>query len=97
MQPVDRNIAYLWDMLDAARSASHFISGLTFEDYQRDRKVQLAVERAVEIIGEAARRISEEFRSAHSENTMAQHDSPAQRSGARVWRNPTRAHVASSH
>jgi len=33
----------------------------------RDRKLQLAVERALEIVGEAARRVSEAYRQAHSE------------------------------
>ena len=67
MPPVERDAAYLWDMLDSARSACEFTAGVRFERYQRDRKLQLAVERAVEIIGEAARRVSEEFRRAHPE------------------------------
>ena len=56
MLPVERDSAYLWDMLDSARSACEFTAGVPFDSYQRDRKLQLAVERAVEIIGEAARR-----------------------------------------
>jgi uncharacterized protein with HEPN domain len=67
MLPVERDAAYLWDMLDSARSACEFAAGVRFDTYQRDRKLQLAVERAVEIIGEAARRVSEEFRTAHPE------------------------------
>ena len=62
MLPVERDSAYLWDMLDSARSACEFTAGEPFDTYQRDRKLQLAVERAVEIIGEAARRVSEQFR-----------------------------------
>jgi uncharacterized protein with HEPN domain len=45
-------------MLDAARTALEFTRGTTFHDYDRDRKLQLAVERLVEIIGEAARHVS---------------------------------------
>jgi len=67
MLPDDRDNAYLWDMLDAARSACEFTRGQSFDAYQQDRKSQLAVERAVEIIGEAARKVSEEFRAAHPE------------------------------
>ena len=67
MLPVERDSAYLWDMLDSARSACEFTAGVPFDTYQRDRKLQLAVERAVEIIGEAARRVSEQFRLAHPE------------------------------
>lgn len=67
MPPLERDSAYLWDMLDSARSACEFTAGVHFVAYQRDRKLQLAVERAVEIIGEAARRVSDEFRNAHPE------------------------------
>jgi len=71
MPAVDLDSAYLSDMpgdtLDSARSACEFTAGVRFDAYQRDRKLQMAVERAVEIIGEAARRVSEEFRSAHPE------------------------------
>ena len=63
----DRDIAYIWDMLDNARTADEIIKGMDLQQYLADRKVQLAVERLVEIIGEAARRISEEFRQAHPE------------------------------
>ena len=45
MPAVDRDFAYLWDMLDSARSACEFTAGVRFDAYQRDRKLQLAVER----------------------------------------------------
>jgi uncharacterized protein with HEPN domain len=67
MPPFEKDSAYLWDMLDAARSACEFTAGVDFKTYEADRKLQLAVERAVEIIGEAARRVSEELRLAHPE------------------------------
>jgi len=35
-------------------------------EYLRDRKLQLAVERAVEIVGEAARLVSPAFKAQHS-------------------------------
>ena len=67
MQPDLRDASYIWDMLDNARTADEIIKGMDLQQYLADRKVQLAVERLVEIIGEAARRISEEFRQAHPE------------------------------
>lgn len=67
MQPEERDVAYLWDMLDAARTVREFVAGANFHQYMQDRKLQLAVERAVEIIGEAARRVSEACREAHPE------------------------------
>jgi uncharacterized protein with HEPN domain len=67
MRPEDRDAAYLWDMLDAARTVRQITSGVTFDQYLGDRTLQLAVERAVEIIGEAAGRVSDAFREAHPE------------------------------
>lgn len=54
-------------MLDTARSIRDFTSGETQDDYLNDRKLQLAVERALEIIGEAARLVSPKFRANHPE------------------------------
>jgi len=62
-----RNPAYLWDMLDAASAISTFVAGRTFHDFQTDRMLRNAEERNMEIIGEAANRVSENFQKAHPE------------------------------
>jgi len=67
MQPEQRDAAYLWDMLDACQAICQFTVGLGFEDYAASRQVQFAVERALEIVGEAAHRVSDSFRQAHPE------------------------------
>ena len=67
MEPEDRDSAYLWDMLDAATAVLDFIEGMDFDAYLADRKLQLAVERAFEIMGEAARNISPDFQLKHPE------------------------------
>ena len=67
MRPEDRDTGYLWDMLDAARAIRDFTVGVTLDEYLRDRKLQLAVERAIEIIGEAARLMSPSFKAQHEE------------------------------
>jgi len=67
MLPEDRDAAYLWDILDAATTSLEFISGLSLHDYLKDRKLQLAIEREIEIIGEAARRLSDGFKASHPE------------------------------
>lgn len=67
MRPEDRDAGYLWDMLDAATTVADFMSGVRAADYVRDRKLQLAVERAIEIIGEAARRVSDAVKTSHPE------------------------------
>jgi uncharacterized protein with HEPN domain len=58
---------YLWDMLTAARAVVDFTRGRTLADYASDLLLRSAVERQIEIIGEAARRVSKEFQEAHSE------------------------------
>ena len=67
MQPDQRDVAYLWDMLDAARMVEQLSSGLDFTQYSNDRRTQLAIERSLEIIGEAAGRVSALFRNTHPE------------------------------
>jgi len=67
MQPEERDSAYLWDMLDAAKTIYEFIRGVSFYTYLRDKKEQFAVERGLEIVGEAARRVSETYREVHPE------------------------------
>ena len=67
MSPEARDRAYLWDMLDAAKLIQDFMQNMTFNDYKSDRKLQLAVERLLEIMGEAARRVSDGFKEAHQE------------------------------
>ena len=67
MQPEQRDAAYLWDMLDAARTVEQLTSNQDFTQYSNDRRTQLAVERSLEIIGEAASRVSTSFRNAHPE------------------------------
>lgn len=67
MTPAERDAAYLWDMLQAAREVVTFTTGMSAEEYLADKKTQRAVERALEIVGEAARKVSEEFERAHPE------------------------------
>jgi uncharacterized protein with HEPN domain len=67
MQPDKRDAAYLWDMLDAAQAVEQMSSGLDFIQYSNDRRTQLAIERSLEIIGEAARRVSASFQNSHPE------------------------------
>ncbi len=59
--------ALLWDMLEAARKIQQFVAAKTFHDYSQDEILQSAVERKLEIIGEAARGISQEFQREHPE------------------------------
>ena len=67
MRPDVSDDSYLWDMLDAALAIRQFVTGKTFRDYTSDRLLRGAVERHIEIIGEAAKNISKDFREKHSE------------------------------
>ncbi|MFN0133104.1 MAG: DUF86 domain-containing protein [Phycisphaerales bacterium] len=62
-----RDLAYLRDMLDACDRIGRFVKGKTFDDYHADDLLRSAVERQIEIVGEAARRLTDAFRSAHPE------------------------------
>jgi uncharacterized protein with HEPN domain len=65
--PSEADSAFLWDMLRAARAVGRFIAGRTRESYLADEVLQAAVERKIEIIGEAARKVSTAFQAAHPE------------------------------
>lgn len=61
----ESDAALLWDLLRAAREVESFVDHVTEQDYLNDLMRQRAVERCIEIIGEAARGLSEAFREAH--------------------------------
>lgn len=62
MSPDDRDLGYVWDMHDAACQVKDYSKGKSFEDYRQDKKLRLATERLLEIIGQAAKEISEKFK-----------------------------------
>ena len=62
-----RDAAYLWDIIETATAVNEFTAGVLPHAYLADRKLQMAIERAVEIIGEAARRVSDSFKADHPE------------------------------
>jgi uncharacterized protein with HEPN domain len=54
-------------MLEAARRAVDFSAGLTYDNFLKDIKTQDAVIRNIEIIGEAAKNVSEKTRGNYPE------------------------------
>ena len=62
-----RNQAALLDMVGAMNAITEFVQGKTWEDYLADLLLRSAVERQLEILGEAANRLSSSFRVAHPE------------------------------
>ncbi len=55
------------DILLAAQDVQQFTVGMSYEDFLNDRMVQAAVLQRITMMGEAAKRLSEEFRSSHRE------------------------------
>ncbi len=62
MRPDERDAACLWDMLQAARAVREFTEGVSLDSYKTDLKLRSAVERQLQILGDAARRVSEPLR-----------------------------------
>jgi uncharacterized protein with HEPN domain len=65
MQSNNRDVASIWDMTQAIQYIQAFTNDLTFDEYLNDVRTISAVERQFEVLGEAARRISDEFRQTH--------------------------------
>ncbi len=67
MRPEERDRAYLWDMLQAARDVLEFTNNQDLHSFVADRRTRFAVERQLLVIGEAAFHVSETFRKQHPE------------------------------
>ena len=62
-----RDLTYLVDILEAARLVQTFVTGVDKETFFDDLMRQSAVARQIEIIGEASKRLSAEFRARHAD------------------------------
>ncbi len=58
MPPEARDAAHLWDMLTAAQEARDIVEGIDLDDFLADRLRLRALERTLELVGEAARRVT---------------------------------------
>lgn len=58
---------YFGHMLDTAAKACQMVRGLDREDYNSDETLRLALTHLVQVIGEAAQRVSPEGRAGHPE------------------------------
>jgi uncharacterized protein with HEPN domain len=65
MQPDSRDMALLWDIVTAAREIEQFVQGCMFDEFERNKILRYAVERQILVIGEAARKLSQNFRDQH--------------------------------
>jgi len=62
VKPAREHIDYLGDIVEAAEKAVEFVRGMTFEQFLIDDRTLFAVVRALEIVGEAAKRVPESVR-----------------------------------
>lgn len=60
--PPDNDLVRVRHMLEAAQHAHAFVAGRSRADLGQDVQLQFAVVRAIEIIGEAASRLSPDFK-----------------------------------
>jgi uncharacterized protein with HEPN domain len=67
MQPDAKDSGYLLDMLEHARGVMRAVQDRSVAEYLADEDLRLAIERRIEIIGEAAKRLSTRFQDAHPE------------------------------
>jgi uncharacterized protein with HEPN domain len=67
MRPENRDAAYLWDMRDSARDIVEWIQSVSYEEFCSNEMLHSAVERKLEVFGEAAGRVSIEMQEAHPE------------------------------
>jgi len=65
--PPDSDISRLQHMLDAVREILEFVEGRDRQSLSEDRPLQHLITRNFQILGEAASRISEDYRAAHPE------------------------------
>ena len=71
---MSRDLDVLTDILDAAQRILNYTAALTKAEFAHDFKTQDAVNRCLEIVGEATKRLSGEYRERHPQiawQTMA--------------------------
>jgi len=55
----------MWDMRDFAREARQIVRRISFEKLEKDSMRKRALERVMELLGEAARRVGEDVKRRH--------------------------------
>lgn len=64
---IARDPVFLADMVEAADAAVEFTANVTMEQFLHERMRSYAVVRSLEVLGEAAKRVSPEFKASHPE------------------------------
>jgi len=85
MRPEDSDPARVWDMVHWGRRLARMIEGVTWVAYREDEVLQVAVERCIEVIGEAARHLSDDFKARHPDIPLARHRAAAKCHRSRLF------------
>jgi uncharacterized protein with HEPN domain len=67
MQPENRELAYLWDMREAAQEIVSFVANVNYSDFTNNKMIRYAVERQLLVIGEAANHVPGAYQENHPE------------------------------
>ena len=67
MQPENRDLAQLWDMRTFGREANDLVRRIAFKRLEGEPMRKRALERTLELLGEASRRVSPDFQDKHTE------------------------------
>lgn len=67
MSPERIYLDYIRDMLENAEKAMQFVEGMNFDEFSKDDKTHYAVVRALDVIGEAIKKIPSDLRSTYAE------------------------------
>lgn len=62
---MSRDHGSIFDICEAVEELVEFVGEMSLDEFKRDKKSQAAALRQIAVIGEAARRLSPEFRAAH--------------------------------
>jgi len=53
---------YVRDILDSIQDVEEFISGITFEEFLQNKKINKAIIRSLEVLGEASKKIPDDIK-----------------------------------
>ena len=65
MTPDKDDLAYVWDCWNAVKKTLQYVENVDFDGYSENELLRLGVERLILIMGEAAGRISDDYRREH--------------------------------
>jgi len=58
---------YIGHIIDAISAIEEYVSGMSYDDFSKDKKTQDAVLRKLEVVGEASKRLSDKLMKSLSE------------------------------